>query len=123
MTELSAPLVDIGDIAYSLQHGDGNKNSTSPAPATEASGRAKLIANILAVVLFSVYSAVYPPGPFQPPPAPTNGQTSATDPFMPCDCTYLGGTSGDHNGQCYGVALGYRWPSAQATPSSTLGSS
>ena len=54
MTELSAPLVDIGDIAYSLKHGDGNKNPPSPAPTTEASGRAKLIANILVAVLFSM---------------------------------------------------------------------
>ena len=44
MTELSAPLVDIGDIAYSFKHGAENKNPPSPAPTTEASERAKLIA-------------------------------------------------------------------------------
>ena len=54
MTELSAPLVDIGDIAYSLKHGAENKNPPSPAPTTEASGRAKLIANILIAVLLWV---------------------------------------------------------------------
>ena len=61
------------------------------------------IANILVAVLFSVYSAVYQHARTVPAtPGAHQRQTSPTDPFMPCDCTYLSGTSRDHNGQSYG---------------------